>query len=207
MIRTGFFGGSFNPVHTGHIALAHQLLRLASLDEIWFVVSPLNPFKLHADDLLADDKRLLLTQTALAGDKRLVACDYEFRLPKPSYTWDTLRHLSHDYPDRIFTLLIGADNWLAFDRWYHGADIVAHYPIVVYPRRGFTVDPATLTDGVRLVDTPLYDISSTQIRHRLAEGESVEGLVPDSILPLVTRYYAPHAPLAAPKTNTISTKT
>lgn len=191
---TGIFGGSFNPIHNGHIALARQLLRLASLDEIWFMVSPLNPFKRDAGDLLDDGRRLLMARKALQGEPRLVACDYEFRLPKPSYTWDTLRHLSADCPDRAFTLLIGADNWLAFDRWRHGSDILARWPVVVYPREGCPVDAASLPPGVTLARTRLYNVSSTEIRHRVAEGQNVAGLVPDSILPLVKDYYASPTP-------------
>lgn len=113
----GIYGGSFNPIHTGHIALARTLLRLTSLDEIWFMVSPLNPFKRATEDLLADNLRLKLTQLALEGEPRLVASDFEFGLPKPSYTYDTLRKLTETYPQNHFTLIMGADNWLAFDRW------------------------------------------------------------------------------------------
>lgn len=188
-LRTGIFGGSFNPIHHGHVALARHILQQASLDEIWFMVSPLNPFKAASTDLLADDLRLKLTRHALEGEPGLVASDYEFHLPKPSYTWNTLRSLSADYTDRSFVLIIGADNWLAFDKWAEPQYILDHYDIVVYPRQGFPIDEATLPQGVRLVNTPLYNISSTDIRHRISMGQSISKLVPESIIELVQQYY------------------
>ena len=117
MIRTGFYGGSFNPIHNGHIALARRFLEDMKLDEVWFVVSPQNPFKRESNDLLDNQQRLQIVQTAIAHEPRFHATDYEFRLPTPSYTWRTLQHLAQDEPEREFTLLIGADNWASFNRW------------------------------------------------------------------------------------------
>ena len=111
MKKVGIFGGSFNPIHTGHIALAKSLCEKAGLDEVWFMVSPQNPFKQAATDLLDDSLRFELVEKALKGESQLKACNYEFHLPKPSYTWHTLQALSKDYPDIAFTLLIGGDNW------------------------------------------------------------------------------------------------
>ncbi len=184
----GIFGGSFNPIHMGHIRLARQIRKAAALDEVWFMVSPLNPFKRAASDLLDDTKRLELARQALVGEEGLVASDYEFHLPKPSYTWSTLQQLSADYPDRRFALIIGADNWLAFDRWARPDFILAHYPIIVYPREGYAITQP-LPEGVRLVDTPLYPVSSTEVRRRVKAGEDIAGLVPPPIESLVKRYY------------------
>lgn len=189
-MRTGIFGGSFNPIHNGHIALARQILRLASLDEIWFMVSPLNPFKRDATNLLADRDRFELARKALSGSDKMKASDYEFHLPKPSYTWNTLQHLSSDYPDRQFVLAIGADNWLAFDRWSHAEDILAHYPVVVYPREGSPVDASHLPSTVTLLTTGLYPVSSTEIRQKVSQGLDIHGLVPDNIVEDVVRLYA-----------------
>ena len=179
--KVGIYGGSFNPIHRGHIALARQMLRKAHLDEVWFLVSPLNPFKQASTDLLDDQTRLLLTRQALADEPRLVASDYEFHLPRPSYSWDTLQALSRDYPEHEFVLVIGADNWLAFDRWYHAEDILARYPIVIYPREGYPIDAATLPPTVQLVKTRLYNVSSTDIRCRIREGRPVRRLLPPAI--------------------------
>ena len=133
MKRTGIFGGSFNPIHNGHISLARQLREKAGLDEVWLMVSPQNPLKQSAD-LLDDNIRMEMVRLALEGVEGIVACDYEMHLPKPSYTWNTLQALSKDYLDREFVLLMGGDNWALFDRWYHAEDILANYQIVVYPR-------------------------------------------------------------------------
>ena len=187
MLKVGIFGGSFNPVHTGHVALAKSLCQKAGLDEVWFMVSPMNPFKKYATDLLADHLRLEMVRKAVENEPQLKASDYEFLLPKPSYTWNTLQALSADYPDTAFTLLIGGDNWAAFDKWYRSADILARYPIVVYPRQGSHTDD--VPEGVTIVETPLLDISSTEIRQRIREGKSIEGMVPLSVEPLAMAYY------------------
>ncbi len=187
--RVGVFGGSFNPIHKGHIALARQILRKAKLDEIWFLVTPLNPFKRTDTDLLADNLRLEMARAALSGMQGLVASDYEFHLPKPSYTWDTLRHLSKDHPEKEFVLIIGADNWLKWDKWYHAGDILRNYEVVVYPREGCPVDESAMPQGVRLINTRLYKMSSTEIRKRVREGKDIARLVPGCILESVKKYY------------------
>ena len=188
--RIGIFGGSFNPIHVGHIAIARELLTLAQLDEVWFLVSPLNPFKKAATDLLDDDKRLLMAQRALRGETRLKASDYEFHLPKPSYTWNTLQHLQADYPDKQFVLIIGADNWLAFDRWAHPDYILSNFDIAVYARPDCPIDPATLPSPVHLYNMGLFDISSTAIRARIRQGQPITGMVPSPIESLCVKYYS-----------------
>ena len=113
------------------------------------------------------------------GVEGVKACDYEFRLPKPSYTWNTLQHLSKDYPDYQFSLLIGGDNWAHFQRWRNWQEIMEHHDIIVYPRDSY---PGT-------IDVPLFDVSSTEIRQRVRAGESIEGMVPKAIVPLVKKFY------------------
>lgn len=188
-IRTGIYGGSFNPIHNGHIAIARAMTTRAGLDEVWLVVSPQNPLK-PAGSLLADEKRLLMAQTAVSGIPGVTATDYEFHLPRPSYMWNTLQSLSRDFPERDFTLLIGADNWAVFHRWYRADDIIAHYPIAIYPRTGYPIDTASLPPNVKLIDTGLYNISSTQVRELIARGGDITGLVPDSVVPLATQFYS-----------------
>ena len=188
MTRIGIFGGSFNPIHNGHIALARQLRRQTALDEVWLMVSPQNPLKLQ-QDLLEDHLRMQLVRTALQDEPGIVACDYEMRLPKPSYTWNTLQALSRDFPDHRFTLLIGGDNWALFHRWYHADDIASHYDICIYPRRGSHLNTRKMPPRVRLVEAELLDISSTEIRRRVSRHEDISGMVPDSILDRVLSLY------------------
>lgn len=184
MITTGIFGGSFNPIHNGHISLARQILKVGGLDEIWFVVSPQNPLK-SADTLADDDYRLSLVRKALEGEPSLVASDYEFHMPRPSYMYDTLMAMRRDYPDRDFVLLIGGDNWTMFNRWYRWEDILHNFRIIIYPRQGSYIDISTLPANVRLVETELYNISSTEIRDKISKGEDITHLVPEAIAKLI----------------------
>ena len=180
-MNIGLFGGSFNPIHNGHVRLAKALLQEAGLDEVWFMVSPQNPFKQN-QQLLDDDKRFRLVQIALKDEPHLKACDFEFNLPKPSYTWNTLQALQEAYPEDQFTILIGGDNWAAFDKWYRYEDILQRYPIVVYPREGSEVTGFEFqVPKIKIVKTPLINISSTQIRQRIQAGKSVRGLVPTGV--------------------------
>ena len=189
-IRTGIFGGTFNPVHNGHVALAARILKAARLDEVWLLLTPQNPWKKDSV-LLDDDQRLAMLQAAVKDEKGLVASDFEFSLPKPSYTWNTLQALTTAYPDRRFTLIIGADNWVGFNRWYEHDKILAHHHIVVYPRSGSDVDAATLPRNVRLLKTELYEVSSTEVRNRVSQGLPIDHLVPSSVATLISQkgYY------------------
>lgn len=182
-MKVGIFGGSFNPVHTGHVALAKSLLKIAGLDEVWFMVSPQNPLK-ESPELINENIRLEMVRAALSDEPRLVASDYEFSLPRPSYTWNTLTSLTGDFPHIAFSLLIGGDNWECFPKWYRGNDIIANYPVIVYPRCGgclATYSHAAVrhenTGNVTFADTPLFDISSTEVRRRIAGGKSIRGMV------------------------------
>ena len=179
-LRIGIFGGTFNPLHNGHVALAKAFLRQAGLDEVWFVVSPQNPFKKN-DALLADSLRLEMVRRAVADIPGMRVSDVEFHLPRPSFMYVTLKHLRKVYPHCTFTLLIGGDNWAAFDRWANADEILANYDIVVYPRSGEVIDPATLPANVRILNTQLIDISSTAIRRRIAMGLPITDLVPPAI--------------------------
>ena len=190
MVRTGIFGGSFNPIHNGHILLAQRLKKQAGLDEVWLMVSPQNPLK-ESNDLLCDEKRMEMVRLALQGVDGIVASDYEMHLPKPSYTWLTLQALSRDYPDRQFVLMIGGDNWAIFHRWYHADDILQNYQVVVYPRRDEQPVDKSLPAGVTMVEAELLDVSSTEIRQRIREGRSIRKLVPPSVAAFIKQesYY------------------
>ena len=179
MKKVAIFGGSFNPIHTGHIALAQAVQQQCGLDEVWLMVSPQNPLKRNDADLLDDSLRFEMAQKALEGVEGVKACDYEFHLPKPSYTWNTLQNLTKDYSDCIFTLLIGGDNWTHFQRWRHWKDILWHHDVIVYPRDEY--------QGT--ISVPLLNVSSTEIRKRVRAGQSISGLVPACIVSDVENYY------------------
>ena len=197
MRRIGIYGGSFNPIHTGHISLAQHILSAARLDGVWLVVSPQNPLKAGNGSLIDDEVRLRLARKALEGVSGISVFDCEFHMPRPSYMWHTLRHLSETNPDVSFTLIIGADNWLDFDRWYRSRDIIAAYNVIIFPREGYPVDATKLPQGVCLVNTPLFPISSTEIRQKVARGESITGLVPAAIEDDVMHIYG-HVGLMMP---------
>ena len=170
-LRTGIFGGSFNPIHIGHLALANYLCENGYVDELWFLVSPQNPFKQN-QTLLDDSIRLKMVKAAIKGYPHFHASDFEFNLPKPSYTINTLNKLSETYPDKDFYLLIGADNWAAFDRWKSPEEIMSRHHVLVYPRLGYDI-PETLPQNVRAVDSPLIEVSSTFIRESIAQRKDI----------------------------------
>lgn len=177
-IRTIIFGGSFDPIHVGHTALAAEALRQNLADEVWFMVSPLNPHK-QGQQLTPEEKRLAMVQLAIEDEPRFKASDFEFTLPRPSYTLHTLQALEAAYPERTFLLLIGADNWEKFDRWYCGDLILERYPIIVYPR-GNEQQPL-LPQGVEWLSSRLYDISSTQIREMVLSDVDIRGVVSQKV--------------------------
>ena len=177
--KTVIFGGSFNPVHSGHVALARQVCDEGLASEVWFMVSPQNPHK-TAQELAPEQHRLRMVQLAIAGDSRLKASDFEFSLPRPSYTVNTLSALEGAFSDREFVLLIGADNWEKFDKWYKGDEIITRYRIIVYPRGEENIQ-TQLPQGVTWLNAPLHDISSTQVRGMVANGADVSSLVSDEV--------------------------
>lgn len=172
MIRTGIYGGSFNPIHNGHTQLGDFLCRQGFLDELWLLVSPQNPFKQQVTDLLNDEARLHLAQLAVRHHPGLFVSDFEFNLPRPSYMVRTLEALRQKHPNRLFSLVIGADNWLAFDRWQQPEEILRHHPLFVYPRIGFPIAVSSLPPGVTLVNTPLINISSSELRTAIQNGKN-----------------------------------
>ena len=185
----GIFGGSFDPVHRGHLALVQYLLAQGVVEEVWLMVSPLNPLK-SSFHLSPDDVRLDMARTAAAEVPGLRVSDFEMHLPRPSYTWRTLRALRAAYPATEFSLIIGADNWVNFSRWAHHDDLLAEYPLLVYPREGYPISPETLPTTVQLIDAPLFPFSSTNIRARLSTGEDVEEMLPHCIIEAAQHIYA-----------------
>ena len=175
MKRVGIFGGSFNPIHLGHTALAAYICEQGLVDEVWLMVSPQNPLKQN-HELLDEQERLTMARLATAPYPTLKACDFEFRLPRPSYTYHTLQALRKAYPNCEFNLIIGEDNWQCFDRWYRSKDIARETPIIVYPRGSESSAPSepngefsTFNFQLSILKSPpLLPYSSTEVRESIA---------------------------------------
>ena len=181
MKRIGIFGGSFNPIHVGHALIANYIVESGAIDSLWLMVSPQNPLKDNSE-LASDYDRLRMTELVSRRIENVTTSAFEFDLPKPSYTIDTLNSIQSKFPDDELYLVIGADNWCLFDKWKNGEEIISKYHILIYPRRGYEIDiPERYRQRVAVVDAPLIEVSSTQIRERLAKMKSVSFYVPEAV--------------------------
>jgi len=182
-MRIGIFGGSFDPIHTGHAIIAHHIIGSGVIDQLWLMVSPINPLKVGKARLVSDADRLRMVEMVSRTLDGVETSAFEFTMPRPSYTIDTLNALQAKFPDDEFYLVIGADNWQVFDQWRSSDEILAKYHLLIYPRLGYEVDiPVALRDRVTLVDAPIIELSSTMVRERLARGLSARYYVPDAVL-------------------------
>ncbi|MBQ1486736.1 MAG: nicotinate-nucleotide adenylyltransferase [Muribaculaceae bacterium] len=187
-MKIGIFGGSFNPIHSGHAIIAHHIISSGAVDRLWLMVSPVNPLKVGLEQQVADTDRLRMVEMVTRPLENVETSAFEFTMPKPSYTIDTLNALQAKFPDDEFYLVTGADNWVIFDRWRKSEEILAKYHLLVYPRLGYdVVIPEELRDRVTLVDAPIIELSSTAVRERLAKGLSVRYYVPDEVLGFIER--------------------
>lgn len=187
MKRVALFGGSFNPIHLGHLALAREVVSRGLADETWLMVSPHNPLKPSAD-LLDETLRFEMACIATADQPAVRASDFEFSLPRPSFTWRTLEALRHSHLHTQFTLLVGADNWACFNRWAHYEEILQSTPIIIYPREGYEIEEIKLPAGVTLLNPErLYPFSSTDIRRALREGVDVSQMLPSAVEAFIRR--------------------
>lgn len=180
-MNIGFFSGSFNPIHVGHLILANYIVEYTEIDEVWFVVSPQNPMK--SEDELSDERvRLRMVEIALEKYTKLKVCDIELSMPKPSYTIDTLNALQEKHPEHNFSLIIGADNWDYFENWKEHDKILENFQLIVYPRLGYRISiPNKLKTKIEALDSPIIEVSSTFIRDGIAEGRDMRSLLPDNV--------------------------
>lgn len=177
----GILGGSFNPVHIGHLMLASFLTQFTRLDAVWLTLSPVNPLKATSTELLPDIERLRMLDIATRGIEGIGVCDIELSMPRPSYTIDTLRLLSRRYPRRRFKLIIGSDNWRIFEQWRDYEEILNDYGVIVYPRPGYPVNETIFDDRVDVVHAPVTDLSSTFVRRALAKGKDMNCFLPPGV--------------------------
>ena len=184
--RVGIFGGSFNPIHYGHLRLSECILKSGLVDEVWLMVSPQNPLK-ESRDLLGENSRYEMARIATKNNSRIVASNFEFGLPRPSYTWRTMKALEEKYPDFAFKIIIGADNWQLMPKWAHHEELLRNYGFIVYPRKGFGIEDIGREDNVTVVKAPLFPFSSTEIRSRIKKRESTEEMIPPEVAEIIRK--------------------
>jgi nicotinate-nucleotide adenylyltransferase len=179
-MKIGLFFGSFNPVHVGHMVLANYMLEYTDLDKIWFVISPHNPLK-KKSSLLDEKHRLQLVNIAIGDNGKIKASDIEFKLPQPSYTVVTLAYLKEKYPEHEFALILGEDNLLSFNKWKNYEEILRRHQLYVYPRPNTEKSEFHNHPQIKLVNAPLMEVSSTEIRKAIQEKKDVRYFMPNAV--------------------------
>lgn len=179
-MKVGLYFGSFNPIHNGHLIIANYIVQHTALDQVWFVISPHNPLK-KSSTLLNEYHRLFLVQASIEDEPTLKASDIEFRLPKPSYTIDTLTYLTEKFPSHEFSVIMGSDSYQNLPAWKNYQQLLSKYVIYVYERPGFKPENKYENATVNFLKAPLLEISSTYIRKTIKEGKSIRYLVPEKV--------------------------
>lgn len=186
-MKIGIMGGSYNPIHIGHAIIANYIIQNTCLDKLWLMVSPENPFK-SGQKMASDMDRIRMTEMVASRLDNVVTSAFEFSLPRPSYTIDTLNALQSKFPDDEFYLIIGADNWAAFERWRNHQEIIENFHLFVYPRRGYdVVIPQDVANKVELVDAPFIEVSSTKIREQLGEYKNMCFYLPEDVYEYIVK--------------------
>lgn len=179
-MKIGLYFGSFNPVHHGHLIIANFIVQQTGIDQVWLVVSPQNPLK-QSGSLLNEYNRLYLVQIAIEDEPSLKASDIEFRLPKPSYTIDTLTYLQEKYPSHEFSVVMGSDSYQNLPAWKNYKQLLSNYQVIVYERPGFEIKNIHEQSNTIILKAPLLEISSTYIRKTIKQGKSIRYLVPERV--------------------------
>jgi len=179
-MNIGLYFGSFNPIHIGHLIVANYVVQNTDIQQVWFVVSPQNPLK-KSNSLLNEYHRLFLVQVSIEDEPSLKASDIEFRLPRPSYTIDTLTYLSEKYPTHIFSVIMGSDSFNNLTQWKNYGQLLKNYRLIIYERPGFASENNFKDADVTILKAPLLEISSTYVRKVVREGKSIRYLVPEKV--------------------------
>ncbi|HEU4790782.1 MAG TPA: nicotinate (nicotinamide) nucleotide adenylyltransferase [Flavobacterium sp.] len=181
-MKIGLYFGTFNPIHVGHLIIANHMAEHSDLDQVWMVVTPHNPLKKKAT-LLDDYHRLQMVYLATEDFPKIKPSDIEFKLSQPNYTVNTLVHLQEKFPDHEFSLIMGEDNLKSFHKWKNYEVILQHHDIYVYPRISSEAENLELKNHpkIHLIDAPVVEISSTDIRHNIKKGKNVQPLLPHKV--------------------------
>ncbi len=180
-MKIGLYFGSFNPIHIGHLIIAEFVANNTDVDQVWLVVSPQNPLK-QSSVLLNAYQRLHLVQIAIADNTKLRASDVEFKLPKPSFTIDTLTYLQEKYPNNVFSIVMGSDSYSNITKWKNYELLLRNYSVIVYLRPNFPVLQLENVKSLQVLNAPLLDISATFIRTAIKNKTSIKYLVSDCVL-------------------------
>lgn len=183
MKKIGLFFGSFNPIHIGHLILANYILENSDMNELWFVVSPQNPFK-EKKSLLNDHNRLDMVELAIKSYPNMRASNVEFSLPTPSYTIDTLTYLKEKHPDYSFSLIMGEDNLVSLHKWKNADLLIKNHHIIVYPRvfdGNKKESQYTNHENISLIKAPVIELSATEIRDMIKQGKNVRPMLPPEV--------------------------
>lgn len=190
-MQIGLYFGSFNPIHNGHLIIANHIAEYGDVEKIWFVVSPQNPLK-ESKSLLNEYDRLHLVKLAIGDNDRFQASDIEFRLPRPSYTIDTLTYLKEQFPQHRFKIIMGSDSFQNIGKWKNSELLLREHELLVYRRPGFEISvPGAYAANIRILDAPMLDISSTYLRTQIKNKKSIRYLTPDPVSAYIldNRYY------------------
>ena len=181
-MKIGLYFGTFNPIHVGHLTIANHMAEYSDLDQVWFVVTPHNPFK-KKSSLLDNNHRFQMVDRAVEDYPKLSVSDIEFKLPQPNYTINTLTHLEEKYPDYEFALIMGEDNLKSFHKWKNYELILERYHIYVYPRISDGIIETQFDNHSKIhkVDAPIMELSSTFIRKAIKEGKNIRPMLPEHV--------------------------
>ena len=179
-MNIGLYFGSFNPVHNGHLIIANHVINFTDLDEVWFVISPQNPFKKRIN-LLDSFDRLNLVELAIGDNDKIKPSTIEFNMPIPSYTIDTLAYLKEKHQGYNFSLIMGSDNLVNFHKWKNHDIILKYHNIIVYMRPGYEDVPFLNHSKIKTLKAPLLEISSSFIRKLIKDNKSIQYLVADKV--------------------------
>ena len=182
-MKIGLFFGTFNPIHIGHLIIAQAALNQAELDKVWFVVSPSSPEKDYTK-LLHEFDRFDLAFEATKDNPDFKVLDVEFQLPKPSFTYLTIRKLKSDHPEHEFYIIVGGDNFKGLHKWKNIEELRQNVRFIVYPREGQKVSNPD-NELVAIISAPLINLSSTTLREMIKMEVSPKYLIPEDALRLI----------------------